>query len=621
MKAIFALILGIFFFVLSQTTFYSKTYLSITTNDSVLEYQLSLIDEQQNKQVFSQKPPLEYPFFYIFDDNYVDTYQPLLGYFTAYFSLPTHQLFQNAKITLISTLPIDIKSICLHNTFKEKCWNTQELPLHFETISSQHETTLQYKNDFQVLQQQFLIPHLAQKTLIFIFAMLLICVLYYLYLQRERLYFSTAPQAIFLWFGIIFGVLTCFINPLFEVPDEIYHLSHAFHLTQSLENNPINRQPTNAIISAAELHLHYRHTPYLAKEKLRYFSQLPLHLQSTLQTHYTKHHSMFPYVVSSIGIYIGKTLEFSWINTLYLARITNLLFWLLCGYLAIRVIPFGKWLLCLIALSPMSLFQAASVSLDSFTNGLSFLLIALILSLVTIEKKHTLTLFFIFITIILLALSKIPYLVLICLLFLLLTQHKIKLDYCISNIIVVMVLLVSLLWFSFNQISSNFLSLTQQQLQEIIQQPTIYFQLILETIKGQGVLLIEEWVGRLGWLEIPLPMWFVMVHLSALVIYALTDSNYPLKLNLLSKFLILFVFALGILVVFTTLYIIETPLLKLPYIDGLQGRYFIPLGILPFLLLQNRLFYFSNKVLVILSTVYLSFSLIFMLIMISKHYH
>ncbi len=598
LSIIFGVILVIF---LTQFNFYSKTYLSITTDHFVSEYKLVL-----NDQTFSQKPPVDYPFFYIFDDNYMDHYRNIIGYFTAYFPLSTETTFQHLKLSAISSSPIEIKNICLHNAFKEQCWNAQEIPQSFNIHSNNQQLTLEYKDDFQTLHQAFLIQNFSKKVSVF----LLISFLSFLYFQRKKVFsflFQNKPDIIFLWMGLIFGISTCFINPPFQVPDEIYHLSHAVYLTQDNEissNSSGTSFPMNAVISGAEV-------------QSDYFSRLPPHPQFTEKTNYTKHHSMFPYIPSAIGVYIGKIFELSWLDMTYLARITNLLVWLFLSYLAIRFIPIGKWLLCLIALSPMSIFQAASISIDSLTNGLSFLLIALILKF--IFEKQRIVLAGILTVSIFLAFTKIPYLILLSLMLLVFTQRQLNFTQILSSILITVLIFSGFLWIFFTQTSSSFNSIAFQQIYSIIQQPIDYIQLIIETIRLHGISLVRGWVGIFGWLEINIPMWFVVSNIMMLALYAITDSS-PFALKKLSKILIFMAFILGIFVVFTTLYIIETPLLKLSYIDGLQGRYFVPLGILPFLLLQNKRFSFSNNTLSILSMFYIPFSLIFMLIAIYKYY-
>jgi len=265
----------------------------------------------------------------------------------------------------------------------------------------------------------------------------------------------------------------------------------------------------------------------------------------------------------------------------------------------------------------MSIFQAASISIDSLTNGLSFLLIALILKFI-IEKQWIILLSILMVSIFL-AFTKIPYLILLSLMLLVFTQRQLNFTQILSSILITVLIFSGFLWIFFTQTSSSFNSIAFQQIYSIIQQPIDYIQLIIETIRLHGISLVRGWVGIFGWLEINIPMWFVVSNIMMLALYAITDSS-PFALKKLSKILIFMAFILGIFVVFTTLYIIETPLLKLSYIDGLQGRYFVPLGILPFLLLQNKRFSFSNNTLSILSMFYIPFSLIFMLIAIYKYY-
>src|SRR5687768_5476210 len=60
----------------------------------------------------------------------------------------------------------------------------------------------------------------------------------------------------------------------------------------------------------------------------------------------------------------------------YACRFASLVSYLFLAWMAIRLIPFGKWILVVLALAPMSLFQAATVSPDAISNGIGFLFIA-----------------------------------------------------------------------------------------------------------------------------------------------------------------------------------------------------------------------------------------------------
>jgi len=66
-------------------------------------------------------------------------------------------------------------------------------------------------------------------------------------------------------------------------------------------------------------------------------------------------------------------------------------------YAAIRLLPLGKWVLALLALSPMALFTAATINIDGFSTMTAFLFIALVLNLAAaapapLGARQTLTL-------------------------------------------------------------------------------------------------------------------------------------------------------------------------------------------------------------------------------------
>jgi uncharacterized membrane protein len=88
------------------------------------------------------------------------------------------------------------------------------------------------------------------------------------------------------------------------------------------------------------------------------------------------------YLPQAVGISIARLI---WINNTwvyYAGTITNLLFYALVVALAIKIIPESfRNSLIVLALLPMSLHQAASYSYDTFVNALSFLFVAYILKL------------------------------------------------------------------------------------------------------------------------------------------------------------------------------------------------------------------------------------------------
>jgi uncharacterized membrane protein len=70
----------------------------------------------------------------------------------------------------------------------------------------------------------------------------------------------------------------------------------------------------------------------------------------------------------------------------FILRFTYLLTYVVTVYFAIKLIPKFKWTLFVLALAPMAMIQAVSISADPLTNGMSFLFVAWSLYLVEGRK-------------------------------------------------------------------------------------------------------------------------------------------------------------------------------------------------------------------------------------------
>lgn len=122
----------------------------------------------------------------------------------------------------------------------------------------------------------------------------------------------------------------------------------------------------------------------------------------------------------------GKFFNLPPLVLMYLARLANLIIWLLLAYLAIRITPAYKWVLLTLALVPMAVFEAASVSADGLTIVLSFLMIVYILKLARGKDNFVKTDFFVLVILgLLIALAKSIY-ILLFFLFLLIPVNKFK---------------------------------------------------------------------------------------------------------------------------------------------------------------------------------------------------
>ena len=92
----------------------------------------------------------------------------------------------------------------------------------------------------------------------------------------------------------------------------------------------------------------------------------------------------FPQAI--IARYFWYKYSFPVIPVVILCRVIGLFIYLLGSYAALRLLPVGKWVFMALALSPMALFQAATLNADGFTNAASFLFIGMTLSIYADEN-------------------------------------------------------------------------------------------------------------------------------------------------------------------------------------------------------------------------------------------
>lgn len=73
--------------------------------------------------------------------------------------------------------------------------------------------------------------------------------------------------------------------------------------------------------------------------------------------------------------YLGRSWGLPALTVFYTCRLIGLLSYLLLSWWAVRLVPVGKWILTILATSPMAILQAATISADSISNGIAFLFI------------------------------------------------------------------------------------------------------------------------------------------------------------------------------------------------------------------------------------------------------
>lgn len=421
----------------------------------------------------------------------------------------------------------------------------------------------------------------------------------------------SSPATAFLAIGLCFGLIFLFLTPPFQVPDEQAHFYRAYQISEGqivaqkragecagYTNNFTSEMcvggllPTS-LLTTVRSNKPIRFHPQNKQNPQDIFDLLKLPLEPQDRTFLkfpgSALYSHVPYLPQALAIAVGRLAHVSPLALMYAGRFFNLMAWLGLEYLAIRIAPAGKWLLFLICLTPMSLFQAASLSADAVTNGLAHLLIAVFLKSAVEEDKPVgrWDVALIFSLSLLLALSKQLYLPFVGM-FLWVPVKKfgnLK-TYLLTFAGLLLICLTAVLSWSYAVRHLYAFNPAGSQISFILSQPLNFASILLNTLAVRGYDYLQEFIGKLGWLDTPLPAFLIWSYIAVLGIVALAGSNINVALTGIQKAVAFSIFSLNSLLMFILMYLSWNPVGAL-VIEGIQGRYFLPLAPLFFLLLSN----------------------------------
>jgi uncharacterized membrane protein len=289
---------------------------------------------------------------------------------------------------------------------------------------------------------------------------------------------------------------------------------------------------------------------------------------------------------------LGRSANLPALIVFYACRFAGLLSYLILGWLAIRWIPFGKWILLVLALAPIALFQATTVTPDAISNGIGFLFIAGCLRDSRFEEIKWKEVGVLILLIFLLFLAKLNLLPLILLLFLILPPAKFtsKGTYAFLLAITVILFLVEVAGWNLIALSRSDPLLANEanpagQLSYILDRPLAFLLTVINDFITNGLSYFQSWINGYGyyyWTPPQIVSFFFLLSLASVLLLDSTREQVNKKFR--SAFIL--VLAAGYLATVVSLYATFTPVGS-DQVLGVQGRYFIPLALLLFLTLAS----------------------------------
>jgi uncharacterized membrane protein len=472
---------------------------------------------------------------------------------------------------------------------------------------------------------------------------------------------NLTPQRLLLALGLAGGLLLVFVTPPFQVPDEpahflrIYQVATAaaavrradgvlgFEMPESLPR--LADLCVAGLVNHPELHL--------PPGTLGAAWRLPLAPERRAWLPATKlsQHSPFPYLAAAAAVALGRLLALPPLALLYLARLGNLAAALAIAWAAVRIAPVQRWLLALLALTPMAMFLRSSASADALTNALALLLVACLLALALrrapqhagADRAAALSaahpgvgaargttsagqesaprpagggrgvagapisggrVSWLLVTAFLLAAAKEAYCLLALLVFLVPPEPlpasagapwrhaaRRRAAFLWAGGLAALLVGAGLSWWVAHRIATlpaPFAGVEPiTQLRGVLAAPMHFAGLAAADYSQNAEMYAVGFVGNFGWLDTPLPFPLVILWGCLLLAAAVSASDPALALAAWQRCWAAAVLAASLLAISLALYLVWTPL-GADFVQGMQGRYLLPLAPVAALLLYRR---------------------------------
>src|SRR5512140_980755 len=188
----------------------------------------------------------------------------------------------------------------------------------------------------------------------------------------------SAPEIFLALTLLIFGSVACLSIPISAGYDEETHFVRAWEMAH-LYLIPNEQLGGKLPFPAIYWELSYRRLPIVEAVPAGQWSQyggLPMDAHDYIYSNVVTRSVYSPVLLLPQALtlrYLGLSLDLPALFVYYACRFAGLLSYLVLCWFALRAIPFGKWLLAVLMVSPMALFQASSISADTISNGIGFL--------------------------------------------------------------------------------------------------------------------------------------------------------------------------------------------------------------------------------------------------------
>jgi len=422
------------------------------------------------------------------------------------------------------------------------------------------------------------------------------------------------PAFFFAFAAILLGCVYYCVRPPMQSPDEFNHFLRAYQISEGefLPEKKDKRVGGEMPVCLKDFMVLYRASSNVEGYKIDskeifagFKTEFSTKEREFMDFPNTSYYSPVSYLPQAVSLFVLRQLHVS-VGLLYHgSRLFTFLVWVLSMFFVIRLIPIYKWLFTFLLLLPMSLYIGVSYSADTVTNIFSLLLIAFILKIafqdLKIKVSHLLILALLAI---LLAFTKIIYIALLPMLFIIPNQNfnSKRYKYIAIAQISLVAIVVAMLWSNvimqyylpFAEYNEDFRVHTTlhheahyySQKAHILSHKIHFLQVLYTSVVHDPVFYLRSYVGHFGtYLDFALPHWLVLATFVIIAFLALTEHT-KVNLSFSTKMILLFTALLTYTLLILSQYLTWNAVAS-NYTGPLQGRYLVPILPLLYFLFNN----------------------------------
>ncbi len=159
-----------------------------------------------------------------------------------------------------------------------------------------------------------------------------------------------------------------------------------------------------------------------------------------------------------------------------------------------------------------------------------------------------------------------------------------------------------------------------KQLEFILSDFSGYLSVMVKSFWSRQQFLLNSFIGNLGWLDTPMPSIYLLFAKVILVFFAFFEMGRQIKIELKNRLILGLCFLGTFFMVFTSMYLSWSPVGSSD-IKGVQGRYFIAVSPVFFLLLHNRRFNIRDNYVGLAGSIFVFISLLLALYMLLQRFY